>query len=40
MKEYAQLDERYKVARLTHDISVLTEGMLLMKTTLVGIIKV
>lgn len=40
MKEYAQLDERYEVARLTHSISVFTEGMLMMKTTLVGIIKI
>ena len=40
LKEYAQLDERYQVARLTHDISIFTESMLMMKTTLVGIIKV
>ncbi|XP_064625132.1 WASH complex subunit 5-like isoform X2 [Lineus longissimus] len=40
MRDYAQLDERYEVARLTHAISVFTEGMLMMKTTLVGIIKV
>lgn len=40
MKEYAQLDKRYQVAKLTHDISVFTEGVLMMKTTLVGIIKV
>ncbi|XP_003385312.1 PREDICTED: WASH complex subunit strumpellin-like [Amphimedon queenslandica] len=40
MKEYSQLDDRYKVAKLTHDISVLTEGILMMKTTLVGVIKV
>ena len=29
-----------QVARLTHDISTFTEGILLMKTTLVGVIKV
>lgn len=40
MRDYAQLDERYEVARLTHSISVFTEGILAMKTTLVGIIKV
>ncbi|XP_059147627.1 WASH complex subunit 5-like isoform X2 [Physella acuta] len=40
MKEYAQLDERYEVAKLTHAISVFTEGILMMKTTLVGIIKI
>lgn len=39
MKEYAQLDARYQVAKLTHSISVFTEGILQMKTTLVGIIK-
>ncbi|WAR23300.1 WASC5-like protein [Mya arenaria] len=40
MKEFAQLDDRYQVARLTHSISVFTEGILMMKTTLVGIIKI
>ena len=40
MKEAAQLDARYEVAKLTHDISVYTEGVLMMKTTLVGIIKI
>ncbi|KAK3090762.1 hypothetical protein FSP39_014429 [Pinctada imbricata] len=40
MKEFAQLDERYEVAKLTHSISVFTEGILMMKTTLVGIIKI
>lgn len=40
LREFAQLDERYQVAKLTHDISIFTESMLLMKTTLVGIIKV
>lgn len=40
MRDYAQLDERYRVAKLTHDISVLTEGVLMMKKTLVGSIKV
>ena len=28
------------MAKLTHDISVFTEGILLMKTTLVGVVKV
>jgi len=40
MKTYAQLDARYEVARLTHEISVFTEGMLMMKTTLVGVIEI
>lgn len=30
----------FQVAKLTHDISIFTEGILMMKTTLVGIIKV
>eukprot|EP01135_Chromosphaera_perkinsii_P002142 Nk52_evm76s217 gene=Nk52_evmTU76s217 len=38
--EYAQLKERYEVAKLTHSISVYTEGILAMKTTLFGIIKI
>ncbi|XP_073257126.1 WASH complex subunit 5-like isoform X2 [Porites lutea] len=40
LREYAQLDERYQIAKLTHSISVFTEGILMMKTTLVGIIKI
>lgn len=40
LKDYAQLQERYEVARLTHAISVFTEGMLAMKSTLYGVIKV
>uniref|UniRef100_A0A4W3IZN8 WASH complex subunit 5 n=1 Tax=Callorhinchus milii TaxID=7868 RepID=A0A4W3IZN8_CALMI len=40
LKDYAQLGARYEVARLTHAISIFTEGILMMKTTLVGIIKV
>ncbi|XP_057313652.1 WASH complex subunit 5-like [Hydractinia symbiolongicarpus] len=40
LREYAQIDERYEVAKRTHAISVFTEGILLMKTTLVGIIKI
>lgn len=40
MREYAQLDDRYKVAQLTQSISIFTEGMLKMKSTLVGIIKI
>lgn len=40
LKDYAQLDDRREVARLTHDVSVLTEGILAMKSTLVGIIRI
>ena len=40
LREYAQLDDRFEVAKLTHSISVFSEGILHMKTTLVGIIRV
>ncbi|XP_012862013.1 WASH complex subunit 5 [Echinops telfairi] len=40
LRDYAQLGSRYEVAKLTHAISIFTEGILMMKTTLVGIIKV
>jgi hypothetical protein len=36
---YAQLNERFDLARRTHSISVFTEGMLAMETTLVGVIQ-
>lgn len=39
LKEFAQLEKRREVARLTRSVSVFTEGILMMKTTLVGIIK-
>jgi WASH complex subunit strumpellin len=38
LKDIAQVDERYELARLTHQVSVFTEGVLSMKETLVGII--
>lgn len=40
LKEVAQLDERYKIARATHEISIFTRGILAMETTLVGMIEV
>ncbi|XP_044738759.1 WASH complex subunit 5 [Chrysoperla carnea] len=40
MKDYAQYDERFEVAKLTHSIFVFTEGMLMMDTTLVGVISI
>uniref|UniRef100_A0A1B0GJP1 WASH complex subunit 5 n=2 Tax=Lutzomyia longipalpis TaxID=7200 RepID=A0A1B0GJP1_LUTLO len=39
LKEYAQLEERFEVARLTYRLSVFTEGILMMKKTLVGVIE-
>eukprot|EP01113_Clastostelium_recurvatum_P044787 TRINITY_DN759_c0_g1_i3.p1 TRINITY_DN759_c0_g1~~TRINITY_DN759_c0_g1_i3.p1 ORF type:complete len:1198 (+),score=276.33 TRINITY_DN759_c0_g1_i3:52-3645(+) len=40
LRDFAQLDQRFELARATHAISVFTEGILAMETTLVGIIKV
>ncbi len=34
------MTDLFQVAKLTHDISVFTEGLLAMKSTLVGVIKV
>jgi WASH complex subunit strumpellin len=39
IREFAQLDERYKIAKLTFSISVFTDGILAMKKTLVGVIE-
>ncbi|KAK6645588.1 hypothetical protein RUM43_001868 [Polyplax serrata] len=40
LKEFAQLDNRFEVAKLTHAVSVLTEGITMMKSTLVGVIRI
>jgi WASH complex subunit strumpellin len=40
LKDFAQLEDRYKLAKATHLVSVFTEGILAMETTLVGIIEV
>lgn len=40
LQEFAQLDQRYVLAKKTHAISLFTEGILAMETTLVGIVKV
>lgn len=40
LKQYAQLEERAKLAHLTKEISILTSGVLAMKTTLMGVITV
>ncbi|KAL1129465.1 hypothetical protein AAG570_013991 [Ranatra chinensis] len=39
MKEYAQLEHRFEVAKLTHEVSVFSSGLLNMKATLVGIVR-
>lgn len=38
LKDYAQLNERFEFAELTHSISVFSQGMRMMKSTLVGVI--
>eukprot|EP01133_Synstelium_polycarpum_P011225 gene11225-13087_t len=40
LREFAQLEQRYDLARATNAVSVFTEGILAMETTLVGIIEV
>jgi WASH complex subunit strumpellin len=40
LKEYAQLDLRCELAKLTHQVSVFTEGVLVMEKTLLGVIQV
>lgn len=38
LKEYAQLNDRFEFAELTHSISVFSQGMRMMKSTLVGVV--
>ena len=40
LREWSQLDPRHRLARATHRVSVLTEGVLAMQTTLLGVVKV
>nr|CCA20608.1 PREDICTED: hypothetical protein [Albugo laibachii Nc14] len=40
LKNHAQLNERYRLARATNEVSKYTEGILAMKKTLLGIIEV
>jgi len=40
LKEYAQVDERYLLAEMTHRASTFTEGVLEMEKTVLGIIQV
>ena len=39
LKDFAQLDQRFQVAKLTESVSTFTEGILAMKTTLVGVVR-
>ncbi|KAF7278026.1 hypothetical protein GWI33_008946 [Rhynchophorus ferrugineus] len=38
LKDYAQLDERFEFAELTHLVSIFSQGMRMMKSTLVGVV--
>ncbi|RXG50961.1 WASH complex subunit strumpellin [Armadillidium vulgare] len=40
LKDFAQLDERYKMAELTQRVGVLAEGISKMKRTLVGVVQI
>ncbi len=40
LKEYAQLEDRYELAKATYEVSKYTEGILAMEKTLMGIIEV
>jgi len=40
LREWSQLDPRHRLAHATHRISVLTEGVLNMQTTLIGVVQV
>ena len=40
LKEYAQLDLRFQLSKLTHQVSIFTEGVLVMEKTLLGVIQV
>ena len=40
LREWSQLGPRHRLARATHRVSVLTEGVLAMQTTLLGVVKV
>lgn len=40
LKDYAQLDLRFELSKLTHQVSIFTEGVLVMEKTLLGVIQV
>lgn len=40
LKDFAQLDLRYELAKATHQVSIFTEGVLVMERTLLGVIQV
>ncbi len=40
LKDFAKYDERFKLAKITHEISLLTEGMLVLDKLLMGVIDI
>jgi WASH complex subunit strumpellin len=40
LKDFAQLDMRCELAKLTHQVSIFTEGILVMQKTLLGVIQI
>ncbi len=40
LKNYSQLDLRFELSKLTHQVSIFTEGVLVMQKTLLGVIQV
>lgn len=40
LKDFSDLDQRFELSKLTHEVSVFTEGVLLMERTLLGVIQV
>jgi WASH complex subunit strumpellin len=40
MKDIAYFDDRYILAKCTHEVSMLTEGMLVLDKTLMGVIEI
>ena len=40
LKEFAKYEDRYKLAKITHEISLLTEGMLVLDRVLMDVIEI
>lgn len=40
LKDFACFDERFILAKRTHEISMLTEGMLILDKTLMGVVEI
>ena len=40
LRDFAQLDLRFELSKLTHQVSIFTEGVLVMEKTLLGVVQV